>query len=87
VYKTNKINYFIGKMLIKVAYISLPNLIANQKIVSELIQDACTAKNIEQELDKLENESTNYRDVQTQLKSENSVSYQVANVLFNLALQ
>jgi lipid-A-disaccharide synthase len=87
VYKTNKINYFIGKRLIKVAYISLPNLIANQKIVAELIQDACTAKNIEQELDKLENEGTNYYDVQNQLKSADSVSYQVANVLFNLALQ
>lgn len=38
-YKTNLITYYLVKKLIKVKYISLPNLLADQVIVPELIQD------------------------------------------------
>ncbi len=49
-YKTSWLNYQIGKRLAKVNYISLPNLIANEKIVTELIQQDCTAVSIKNEL-------------------------------------
>jgi hypothetical protein len=38
-YKTSAISYAIGKMVIKVKYISLVNLIADKEVVKELIQD------------------------------------------------
>ncbi|WP_299819170.1 lipid-A-disaccharide synthase [uncultured Pontibacter sp.] len=49
-YKTSAISYFIGKMVIKVPYISLVNLIADKPIVTELIQDDFTPKKIVAEL-------------------------------------
>lgn len=52
-YKTSWLNYQIGKRLAKVDFISLPNLIANQKIVTELIQNDCTVESIQTELNKL----------------------------------
>lgn len=39
VYKTSAISFAIGKLLIKVPFISLVNLIANKEVVKELIQD------------------------------------------------
>lgn len=38
-YKSSAISYAIGKRLVKVAYISLVNLIMNKKVVEELIQN------------------------------------------------
>lgn len=38
VYNTSRISYWIGRMLIKVNYISLVNLIADQRVAQELIQ-------------------------------------------------
>ncbi len=52
-YYGNPISYAIGKQLIKVPYISLVNLIANKKIISELIQKDLTARNLCVELQKL----------------------------------
>ena len=56
-YKTSWLNYQIGKRLAKVDFISLPNLIADKKIITELIQHDCTVENIKTELDKLLNTS------------------------------
>jgi lipid-A-disaccharide synthase len=50
VYSTSWISYQIGKRLIRVPYISLPNLIANKKVVRELIQDDFSLDNLRQEL-------------------------------------
>ena len=56
-YKTSWLNYQIGKRLAKVDFISLPNLIADKKIITELIQQDCTVESIKTELDKLLNTS------------------------------
>lgn len=53
VYKTSWLNYQIGKRVAKVHFISLPNLIANERLVAELLQQDCTASKISQELEKL----------------------------------
>lgn len=49
-YKTSAISYTIAKMVIKVPYISLVNLIADKPVVTELIQEDFTAKQIVAEL-------------------------------------
>lgn len=43
VYKTSPITYFIGRQLIKIPYVSLPNIIAGRQIVPELLQEAANA--------------------------------------------
>lgn len=57
-YTANNISYQIAKRLVKVKYISLPNLIMDKKIITELIQDDFTAENLKAELDKLINDVT-----------------------------
>lgn len=52
-YKTSRFTFFIAKMLIKIKYISLVNLIMEKEIVKELIQDNFTTKNLKVELDNL----------------------------------
>ncbi|MBC8015650.1 MAG: lipid-A-disaccharide synthase [Sporomusaceae bacterium] len=49
IYKVAAISYLIGKMVIKIPYISLPNIIAGRKIVPELVQYEVSADNITKE--------------------------------------
>jgi lipid-A-disaccharide synthase len=53
VYRVNFLSYYIAKMLIKVKFISLVNLIAGKKVVSELIQEDFNPTNIRSELNKI----------------------------------
>lgn len=50
VYKTSGLTYWIGKLLIKVPFISLVNLIADREVVKEMIQDDASVKNVSEEL-------------------------------------
>lgn len=53
-YKGNPISYAIAKRLVKVKYISLPNLILDEPLVTELIQDDCTIENVKREFELLQ---------------------------------
>ena len=55
VYKANMLSIWIAKLVIKVKFISLVNLINDYLSVRELIQDDCTTYDIAQELDQLIN--------------------------------
>ena len=55
-YKGNFISYFLAKMLIKVPYISLVNLILNKKAIPELIQSNFNQKQLKKHLNALLNE-------------------------------
>ncbi len=50
VYRASWISYQIAKRLIRVPYISLPNLIADHQVVRELIQDDFSSINLRKEL-------------------------------------
>lgn len=52
-YKANAISVSIARMLVKIKFISLVNLIVDRKIVTELIQEDCTANKIQFELNRL----------------------------------
>ena len=52
-YKGSWISYSIARMLIKIKYISLVNLIMDEKIIEELIQNKCNAIEIQKELNKI----------------------------------
>ncbi|PCI37844.1 MAG: lipid-A-disaccharide synthase [Thiotrichales bacterium] len=49
-YKMSFINHQIAKMLVKTKYFSLPNLLANSRLVEELLQQKVTAENLSSSL-------------------------------------
>ena len=53
VYKANPLTVKIAKLISRVKYIGLPNLIANELIVKELIQEDMTAENIRHEINEV----------------------------------
>lgn len=50
VYKTSGITYSIAKLIIKVRFISLVNLIADKEVVKEMIQNDASAEHVSKEL-------------------------------------
>jgi len=52
-YKANKISYFIAKLLVKIRFISLVNLIMDREVVTELIQGELNPVRLETELRKI----------------------------------
>jgi len=54
-YKLNTLTYFIAKLLVKIRYYSLPNIIAGKKVIEELIQKQATPERLAQEIESLMN--------------------------------
>ncbi|MCO8062606.1 lipid-A-disaccharide synthase [Acinetobacter lwoffii] len=52
-YKLHWLTYRIAKLLVKIQYFSLPNIIAGKKVIQELIQSAATPENLAAEIEKL----------------------------------
>ncbi|MCD0188151.1 lipid-A-disaccharide synthase [Acinetobacter sp. PW68] len=52
-YKLNRITYWIAKLLVKIPYYSLPNIIAGKKVIQELIQEDATPERLAVEIEKL----------------------------------
>lgn len=49
VYKVATLTYLLGKMLVKIPHIGLPNIVAGRRIVPELLQGEASAANIARE--------------------------------------
>ena len=49
-YRMKPLTYFLAKYLVKTPYISLPNLLADEMLVSEMIQEDCTAGKLTEKL-------------------------------------
>ncbi|NHB58628.1 lipid-A-disaccharide synthase [Acinetobacter sp. 194] len=52
-YKLNTLTYWIAKLLVKIPYYSLPNIIAGKKVIQELIQHDATPEKLAKEIEKL----------------------------------
>ena len=46
IYKTNFINFFIIKLLVKINYANIINIAANEEVIPELLQSNCNPENI-----------------------------------------
>lgn len=73
-YKGSTISYLIARALVNVKFISLPNLIAGKRVVTELIQDNFNPANLMVELDKIlkdksfrENQISEYQEIKALL--------------------
>lgn len=60
-YRLSTFTYWLGRLLVNIKFIGLPNIIAGRSIVRELIQDDLTAKNISEEILRLL-QNGSYRD-------------------------
>ena len=57
-YKLNWLTYIIVKLMVKIQYYSLPNIVAGKKVIQELIQSDATPENLATEIEKLMNVET-----------------------------
>jgi lipid-A-disaccharide synthase len=65
-YKMAKLSYAIISRLLKVPYVSLPNLLANKKLVPEFLQEAATVENLGQALLDVFNNPVQVQEMQQQ---------------------
>lgn len=85
VYKTSWFTYLAARLVVKVKYIGLPNLLLNKLIVPELIQHECTSANIVRELKSLqlpenkEAQQNQFAELRKLLKSEGSPTKRIAD--------
>ena len=91
-YKSNLLNYLIAINLIKLKYISLVNLIMNDKVVKEIIQQKLIVKNVNEELKKIlndrfrKNQILLYKNLKKKLikeKSNDSIGKKIVKFLKN----
>jgi lipid-A-disaccharide synthase len=89
VYKTSWISYQIGKRLIRVPYISLPNLIADKQVVRELIQEDFSLEMLRKELMRLMSDLEYRMEIQAgyELIRERIGEQQASNQVANLILE
>ncbi|MFT6814868.1 MAG: lipid-A-disaccharide synthase [Sphingobacteriales bacterium] len=90
-YKANKLTVFMGRMLIKIKFISLVNIIMNKTVVKELIQSECNSETIGRELDLILNDNLyksrmlkDYKELKASLM-KSLASEEVATIAINLA--
>lgn len=92
-YKSSWTTYLIGKILLKnLNYISLVNLIANKLIVKELIQNACSKKNLIKELNIILGKEERAKIISNYNKLENSLggrgaSNKTAKIIYNYLVE
>jgi len=67
IYKTSWITYQIGKRIVQVKYLAMPNLIANETIFPEFIQHEATAENISRESIDLLNSPKRHGEIKSKL--------------------
>jgi lipid-A-disaccharide synthase len=88
-YRTNLVNYLIAKVLIKVKYISLVNLILQKTLVAEVIYPIKQGKKLEEtfnELLKMENQvqlSQGYEEIRIHLGNKRA-SKECSKIIFNV---
>ncbi|MBF0484202.1 MAG: lipid-A-disaccharide synthase [Candidatus Omnitrophica bacterium] len=72
IYKTNLLTYLLGKMLIKIPFLGLPNIIAGKSIVPELIQFNATPENIADEMRSMITNEIRIADIKSKLRDVRS---------------
>ena len=87
-YKMAPLNFFIGKLLVDIKFFSLPNILADEKILPELLQDEVTPEKISSEVLKiLDNRSEVVKNLQAACKKlgEHGAAARVAKKILETA--
>ena len=86
-YKLASLSYHIMKLMVKVPYISLVNLILNKKVVPELIQNDCDSEKISKAINSLdfEKQREDFRNLRKKLQPENlNPTAKISKILIDL---
>lgn len=90
-YRVAAVTYFLGRLLVKIPYIGLPNIVAGKKVLPEFLQADVNAKNISEYALKVLNDDEFRQQIITELElvkeklgSEGAVK-RVAEVILDLA--
>ena len=88
IYKMNFLNYLIVKMLVKVKFANIINILNDKEIIPELIQKECNAKEIYNSVvyflknpDLIKKQIHDCQKTLLQIKSKSSSSDEAANIL------
>lgn len=91
VYKVAPLTYAIGKRVVRIPYVGLPNIVANEKVIPELLQEDVNPKNISHAVNELLEDEVQYqkmkerlRQVKAELGSPGAVR-RVAELIVDLA--
>tara|TARA_Y100001960_G_C13896892_1_gene458806 strand:- start:195 stop:506 length:312 start_codon:yes stop_codon:yes gene_type:complete len=84
-YKLSRVSGFISKMLVKVPYISMTNIIANEMILPELTQSEVSANNIQLEVMRFINDQDYLQNVKKKMKKVTSEFLTKTNSIQNAA--
>jgi lipid-A-disaccharide synthase len=66
-YKTSWSTYQLARRIVKVKYLAMPNLLANEPVFPEFIQDAATPENLSRAALDLLNDEDRRKRIKTQL--------------------
>lgn len=66
-YRLSPLTYALGKLLVKLDYVGLPNIVGGRQIIPELLQGAVTVDNIYQEVAKLLDNPSYYQKMKEEL--------------------
>ena len=88
IYKMNFLNFLIVKMLVKIKFANIINIINNKEIIPELIQKECNAKEIYNSVvyflknpELMKKQINDYEKTLTQIRSKTSSSDEASSVL------
>jgi lipid-A-disaccharide synthase len=88
IYKVSWLTGWLARLMMKVEYVALPNLIAGKKIVPEFLQNDCNSANLIRELSKLAEPATmekikgEYQMIRDSLSKENKTVDEVASAIY-----
>jgi len=68
IYRIHPISYWIGKRLVQVDHVAMPNLIAGKEIVPELLQTECNGTRIAAEISRLLDDSASAAAMRSELR-------------------
>ena len=66
-YRANPITFYIAKSLVKLRFVSLPNILSGKSIVKELLQNDATAEKLAEEMERILADRRYYRKMRAQL--------------------
>ena len=90
IYKMNFINFFIVKLLVKIRFANIFNIVANSEVIPELLQSNCNHIKIFETFDLYiknpnlrKNQITNCNNILNEMKTDISSTEKIANILNN----
>ena len=92
VYRVSPLSYFIGRFLVGVEHIGLPNIVAGEGVVPELIQKNVTPENIAEQMFRIFTDDKvrahmieRFRDIRKTLSKDGSAPQRAAQIIYQIA--